>query len=134
METGTKFLRAGIHYDDLSEEEQEEWDRIEWSDSGEVPESVDAAALNTWLYNTDTIDQVLKALMENGLKVAGGDRLVVVAPELATAGGGDHDPAVAGVELNRAHCFSQATCAAFAASWMTGQAAIIWSSVCRCSI
>ena len=75
METGTKFLRGGIHYDDLSEEEQEEWDRIEWNDSGETPESIDAAALNQWLFNTDTVDRVLRALMEHGLKVAGGDRL-----------------------------------------------------------
>lgn len=75
MESGTKFLRGGIRYDDLSEEEQEEWDLIEWNDSGDVPDTVDSAALNQWLFNTDTVDKVLMALMENGLKVAGGDRL-----------------------------------------------------------
>ncbi len=73
LEGGTKFLRAGIHYDDLSEEEQEEWDRIEWNDSGEVPEAIDAGALNAWLFNADTVDQVLKTLMERGL-TGGSDR------------------------------------------------------------
>jgi type I restriction enzyme R subunit len=36
---------------------------------------VDAAALNNWLFNTDTVDQALKLLMKRGLKVEGGDRL-----------------------------------------------------------
>jgi type I restriction enzyme R subunit len=75
LETGTTFLREGIHYDDLSEEEQEEWDRIDWNDSGEIPEEIDPGALNAWLFNTDTADHVLRTLMERGLKVAGGDRL-----------------------------------------------------------
>ncbi len=75
LETGTGFLREGIHYDDLSPEEQEEWDLIEWGEDGERPDSVAATALNRWLFNADTVDRVLKALMEHGLKVAGGDRL-----------------------------------------------------------
>jgi type I restriction enzyme R subunit len=75
VETGTKFLRGGIRYDELSDEEQEAWDSLEWNESGEVPEEVDATALNQWLFNADTVDQVLRALMEHGLKVAGGDRL-----------------------------------------------------------
>jgi type I restriction enzyme R subunit len=36
---------------------------------------VDAAALNKWLFNTDTVDKVLAHLMTKGQKVAGGDRL-----------------------------------------------------------
>jgi type I restriction enzyme, R subunit len=75
VETGTRFLREGIHYDDLSDAEKEEWDRIEWDESGAIPDAVDPAALNQWLFNADTVDSVLKALMQHGLKVAGGDRL-----------------------------------------------------------
>ena len=70
-----KFQREGIHYDDLSDEEKEDWDALEWSEEGEAPESVDAAAVNKWLFNTDTVDKVLEHLMTHGLKVEEGDRL-----------------------------------------------------------
>jgi type I restriction enzyme R subunit len=36
---------------------------------------VEAAALNKWLFNTDTVDKALAHLMTKGQKVAGGDRL-----------------------------------------------------------
>ena len=70
-----KFLRQGIRYADLSDEEQAEWDLLEWNTEGEPPDKVDAAELNQWLFNEDTVNKVLRALMEHGLKVAGGDRL-----------------------------------------------------------
>jgi type I restriction enzyme R subunit len=71
-----KFVREGITYDELSEEDKEAWDAIEWSDEGEAaPERVEPAALNKWLFNKDTVDKVLEHLMTHGLKVAGGDRL-----------------------------------------------------------
>ncbi|MBB1502744.1 DEAD/DEAH box helicase family protein [Propioniciclava sp. MC1683] len=70
-----KFMRAGIHYDQLSEAEKEHWDSLEWSDDDEVPTDIDPEELNRWLFNTDTVDQALKVLMERGHRVAGGDRL-----------------------------------------------------------
>lgn len=70
-----KFQREGIKYEDLSAEEQEQWDALEWNEEGNPPEAVDAAALNKWLFNTDTVDKVLAHLMTKGQKVAGGDRL-----------------------------------------------------------
>ena len=36
---------------------------------------VNAAALNSWLFNKDTVDKVLQHLMEHGHKAEGGDRL-----------------------------------------------------------
>jgi type I restriction enzyme R subunit len=75
-DVSTKFIRQGISkYEDLSEEEKEEWDMLEWGDSDDIPDKVDAAALNAWLFNENTVDRVLQSLMEHGLKVAGGDRL-----------------------------------------------------------
>lgn len=71
----TKFTREGIKYDDLSDEEKDQWDEIEWNEENESPDQVDPAALNAWLFNEDTIDIVLRHLMENGLKVEGGDKL-----------------------------------------------------------
>ncbi|MBH2009595.1 MAG: DEAD/DEAH box helicase family protein [Xanthomonadaceae bacterium] len=71
-----KFQREGIKYAELSEAEQEQWDALEWNEDGEPPpDAVDAAALNQWLFNLDTVDQVLAHLMTRGEKVAGGDRL-----------------------------------------------------------
>lgn len=69
-----KFVRQGIKYDDLSPEDREKWDLLEWE--GQLPKfDVDPAALNKWLFNEDTVDKVLEHLMVNGLKVAEGDRL-----------------------------------------------------------
>lgn len=70
-----QFQREGIKYDDLTEDEKEEWDALEWGEDGEPPAEVDAAALNNWLFNADTVDKVLEYLMTHGQKVAGGDRL-----------------------------------------------------------
>ena len=71
-----KFQREGIKYAELSEDEREQWDALEWTEDGEPPpDEVDATAMNKWLFNTDTVDKVLAHLMTRGHKVAGGDRL-----------------------------------------------------------
>ena len=75
-----QFVREGIKYDDLSEDEKDEWDEMEWGEDDEgqpvaPPEEVNAAQINKWLFNADTVDKVLEHLMTNGIKVAGGDRL-----------------------------------------------------------
>ena len=71
-----RFQRRGVRYDELSDEEKEQWERIEWDDAaGAVPDAVDADAVNKWFFNADTVDKVLEHLMAHGLKVAGGDRL-----------------------------------------------------------
>ncbi len=70
-----KFQREGIRYDDLSEEEKEAWDALEWDEDGTVPDRVEANDVNKWLFNEDTVDKVLEFLMRNGLKVEDGSRL-----------------------------------------------------------
>jgi type I restriction enzyme R subunit len=70
----TDFLDRGIRYDELSDEEKEAWDALEWDDSGTVPGAVDAPALNKWLFNADTVDRVLQHLVTHGIKVQDGDR------------------------------------------------------------
>ena len=70
-----QFPREGIHYNDLSEEEKEQWDELDWDEDGEIPDRVNAEAVNRWLFNEDTVDKVLEWVMTNGHKVAGGDRL-----------------------------------------------------------
>lgn len=71
-----KFLRTGVKYADLSPQEQEEYEeKFRDEDTGAVPASINSAALNQWLFNISTVDQALELLMQQGLKVEGGDRL-----------------------------------------------------------
>lgn len=73
-----KFPRDGIRYEDLSDEEKAEWESLDWGDGddkGVAPATVNASAINHWLFNTDTVDKVLQHLMTEGIKVEGGDRL-----------------------------------------------------------
>jgi type I restriction enzyme R subunit len=71
-----KFQRSGIKYAELSDEEKIKYEE-QFTDpvTGEFPEEIDAAALNKWLFNTDTVDKVIGHLMEHGIKVEGGDKL-----------------------------------------------------------
>ena len=73
-----RFPRDGIDYDSLSEEEQAQWESRDWGDDedgGGLPERINATAINSWLFNSDTVDKVLQHLMEHGHTVDGGDRL-----------------------------------------------------------
>ena len=73
-----KFPREGIDYYSLSDEEKEQWESLDWGDDvgpGELPDRVNASAINSWLFNKDTVDKVLQHVMEHGHKVEGGDRL-----------------------------------------------------------
>lgn len=74
VSVGTTFLRRGITYADLTEEEKDQWDELDWGEDG-APESVDSEEMNSFLFNDDTVDQVLAILMERGHKVNGGDRI-----------------------------------------------------------
>lgn len=71
-----KFPAQGIRYADLSEEEKREWERKFYDPAtGEIIDSIDAGAINQWLFNQDTVDKVLQSLMDFGHKVEGGDKL-----------------------------------------------------------
>lgn len=72
-ETTMKILDDGIRYDDLSEDEKEEFDEI-FEDEPQVKD-IDSSAINNFVFNKNTIDHVLNDLMEHGLKVEGGDKL-----------------------------------------------------------
>ncbi|MDN5920063.1 MAG: DEAD/DEAH box helicase family protein [Pseudonocardia sp.] len=74
VSVGTTFLRHGIRYDDLTEEEKDQWDSLDWGDE-DVPDEVGAEEINRFLFNEDTVDKVLATLLGSGHKVAGGDRL-----------------------------------------------------------
>jgi type I restriction enzyme R subunit len=69
-----KIVRSGLRYDELSPEERDQWDMLEWGEE-EIPDTVEAAEVNKRLFNEDTVDHAIAHLMQNGLKVEGGDRL-----------------------------------------------------------
>ena len=74
LEYKTKIMEDGIHYDDLTDEEKDEYEETFESDDM-VGDDISSSAINSWLFNIDTIDKVLKELMEKGLKIEGGDKL-----------------------------------------------------------
>lgn len=75
VETGTKFIQEGIHFDDLTEAEQEDYEERFADENGILPEKIDSTELNKTLFNRDTIRKVLGLLMEHGLHVDCGSRL-----------------------------------------------------------
>ncbi|CAL9500812.1 DEAD/DEAH box helicase family protein [Streptomyces sp. enrichment culture] len=68
-------LRRGFRYDDLTEEQKEAWDNLEWTEDGQVPDAVSVDEINRFLFNRPTINKALEVLMRHGLRVEGGDRL-----------------------------------------------------------
>jgi type I restriction enzyme, R subunit len=71
-----KFPTDGIKYEDLSEDEKEEYEATFTDElTGEMPTAITSSAVNRWLFNKDTVRTALDIVMEHGLKVGGGDTL-----------------------------------------------------------
>ena len=75
VETKLKFIEEGIVYDELSEEDKEAYEETFEDENGELPDKINSSALNEWLFNEDTIKEVLNVLMVNGLKVDYGSKI-----------------------------------------------------------
>lgn len=75
VETTLKFIQQGIVYDELSDEEKEEYESKFVDENGELPESIASSAMNEWIFNEDTIREVLNILMKSGLKIDYGNKL-----------------------------------------------------------
>ena len=75
IKTSTDFMDRGIKYSELSNEEKEKYENTFAEDEDNIPEEIDASAMNSWLFNRDTIKKLLELLMDKGLKVKGGDEL-----------------------------------------------------------
>ncbi len=70
-----KFLDEGIVYDALSEEEKEEYEDLFTDETGHLPERIAASKLNSWVFNEDTIRQVLHEVMEHSIKIDAGTKI-----------------------------------------------------------
>ena len=75
VETKLKFIEEGIAYDELSEEDKAAYEETFEFEDGKLPERINSSALNTWIFNEDTIKQVLYVLMKDGLKVDYGQKI-----------------------------------------------------------
>ncbi len=79
----SKILTGGIKYNDLSEEEKEQLEKVyEYEMGTDDIESLlsgrrdfNATEMYNYLFNDDTVDKVLQDLMTNGLKIQGGEKI-----------------------------------------------------------
>lgn len=75
VETKLKFMEQGIVYDDLSDADKQAYEDTFEDENGELPDSIASSALNEWIFNEDTIRQVLNTLMTHGLTIDYGSKL-----------------------------------------------------------
>lgn len=75
VETTLKFIQQGIVYDELSEEDKRAYEETFEDENGKLPESIASSALNEWIFNEDTIREVLNILMRDGLKIDYGNKI-----------------------------------------------------------
>ncbi len=74
IETKLKFLEEGIVYDELSDEDKDTYEKT-FAEDDDLPEAISSSALNDWVFNEQTIVEVLKTLMQNGIKVDYGGKI-----------------------------------------------------------
>lgn len=70
-----EILKNGVVYDQLSPEEQEEYEDKFTDDEGNVPEKIEGKDFYSVITNKDTIRKVLQTLMDEGIYVNNGDVL-----------------------------------------------------------
>lgn len=75
VESRVKFIDQGIVYDELSEADKEIYENTFEDENGKLPEAINSAALNTWIFNEDTIKKVLHVLMRDGIKIEYGQKI-----------------------------------------------------------
>ncbi|MGW8124114.1 DEAD/DEAH box helicase family protein [Roseivirga echinicomitans] len=63
------FIRKGIKYADLTEEEKQRYQETFAAPDGSIPDEIDPTAINQWLFNKDTIHLILEELMTEGITV-----------------------------------------------------------------
>jgi len=73
LDRTTKFLKQGVKYSELSKEEREEYEKTFITPEGDLPTELSGADFFKKIYNDNTVDLVLQTLMNEGLKVNGGD-------------------------------------------------------------
>ncbi|MBO6262091.1 MAG: DEAD/DEAH box helicase family protein [Bacilli bacterium] len=69
------ILKNGLKYEELDAEEKEQYEDLFTDDEGDIPPVVEGEKFYSIITNIDTIREVLKMLMEEGIRVNHGDTL-----------------------------------------------------------
>lgn len=64
VETTLKFIENGITYDELSDEDKQEYESTFTTEDGHLPEKIESSAMNSWIFNEDTIKKALEILIQ----------------------------------------------------------------------
>ncbi len=75
VETKLKFLDQGIIYDELSDDDKENYENFFVDENGELPTEINSSAMNEWIFNVDTIKQALNVFMTNGIHIDYGAKI-----------------------------------------------------------
>lgn len=75
VESPLKFVMEGIHYDDLTEKEKQAYEDTFGNANGAIPDSINANALNSYVFNKDTIVKVIDLLWRKGQRIDEGEKL-----------------------------------------------------------
>jgi type I restriction enzyme R subunit len=75
VETQLKFVEKGIVYDELSDEDKKAYEATFADPEGNLPERINSSAMNSWIFNKDTIRRVLDTLMTKGQKIEYGEKI-----------------------------------------------------------
>jgi type I restriction enzyme R subunit len=75
VDVGLKIMKRGLRYDELTQEQKEAWENLEWTEDGQIPAEVTPNEINSSVFNGPTVDQALEVLVDLGHRVEGGDRI-----------------------------------------------------------
>ncbi|MGP1994073.1 DEAD/DEAH box helicase family protein [Zobellia laminariae] len=75
LDVPVKFVHEGIKYNELSDEDKQKFEETFLDETPNEDVEISASAINKFLFNNKTIDVALDYLLNNGLKIEGGDML-----------------------------------------------------------
>lgn len=75
IECSTEFMKNGIHWDELDNDEKEEYEETFVDEEGNVPEAISASAINQYVFNKDTVRKVLATLFKYGIRIDYGQKI-----------------------------------------------------------
>lgn len=75
IESELNIVSNGISWDELTDKEKEEYEETFTDEDGNLPNHIDSSAINSHVFNRDTICKVLRILFEHGIKVEYGRKI-----------------------------------------------------------
>ena len=75
LDRTTNLMKNGLKYDDLSDEEKEQYEELFSDEEGNFPKAISKDEFLRNVMNEDTIDLVINTLMSEGIYIDNGERL-----------------------------------------------------------